>query len=315
MTGPGYRFIQQYDQRLPKNPAELGNCVRAYGRYLRRQSGQESTSPVDIEAVCDCFSLSVRAGSFKNADLGIDGANLAELGLILYEASDTLTRQRFTQAHELMENLIIALKDNQYPPSVRNYLQDANKKEQLCNWGASCLLMPIEAFSDLVSTFGIGIEAAGRIGRVFQTSRLATLWRMAYAYPRKCGLIIWKRDHKPSENEGKPDPNQLKMWEDYTPSGPKKKMRVQWTVFSKNINQAFYVPRHKSVEEQSLIVQAEEDRALVAGSEYVDLGDIKGTFDIEAVPFMQDDEIHILTLFHWPQEMFESIDDQTVASL
>ena len=211
--GPGYQFIQQYDQGLPKSRKELGDCVRSFGTYLRCQSGQKGAVPVDMEAVCDHFAIRLQAGSFKDVDLEIDGANLAESGLILYEVSDAQTRQRFTQAHELIESLVVALKGNQYPRPVRPYLQNGYRKEKLCNWGSSYLLMPAEKFSDLVETYGIGIKAAERIGKAFQTSRLATLWRMAYVYPRKCGLIIWKRAHKPSENNEQPDPNQTGLWD------------------------------------------------------------------------------------------------------
>lgn len=310
MGAPGYQFIEQYDKGLPQSREELASCVRAYGDYLRRESGQTGELPVDIKAICNHFSLNVRSGKFKNSALDIDGVNLAELGIILYEESDARTRQRYTQAHELMECLIIALRGNQYPLSVESYLIESAKKEKLCNWGASLLLMPPKPFKHQVSTLGLGIKAAEQIGSVFKTSRLATLWHQVNSYPRQCGLIIWKRAHKPTEKNGMPDPNQLGLWEGHAPAEPVKKMRVQWSVFGRDARRVFFAPRHKSVEETSLIVEAEKRGGLVAGSECVDLNGIQGEFDVEAVPFLRDGQPHILSLFHWPKEVFYGIDTQ-----
>jgi len=310
MGAPGYQFIQQYNKGLPESRGELAECVRDYGDYLRRESGQADELPVDIEAICSHFSLDVRPGQFKNSALDIDGVNLAELGIILYEESDALTRQRYTQAHELMECLIVALRGNQYPLSVENYLNHAAKKEKLCNWGASLLLMPLKPFNDQVSTLGLGIEAAEQISSIFETSRLATLWHQVNSYPRQCGLIIWRRALKPTQKNGPPDPNQLGLWEGYSPVEPVKKMRVQWSVFGRAARRLLYAPQHKSIEETSLIVEAEKRGGLVTGNEYIDLNGIQGDFDVEAVPFLRGDQPHVLSFFYLPKELFNGVDTQ-----
>lgn len=300
--GPGYGFIQQYEHGLPERRKELSRCVGAYVDFLLEESGQEDLPPVDLDAIFDHFSLQAMEGNFKEASLGIEGANLAEMGMIVFDSSDIQTRQRFTQAHELLECLIVALEGNRYPSSLESYIE-GKKKERLCNWGAARLLMPIDLFHEYVCEHGIGIEAAERIARAFKTSRLATLRHMVNCYPKQCGLIIWKREHRPTDTV--PSPNQAELWDGLEGTGgPGKEVRVQWQDLGRKARKEIYVPDDKSIDSGSLIARALEEGESKVGSERVDIGGLTGEFEIEAVPFSAGDEPHVLSLFHWPSEMF-----------
>jgi hypothetical protein len=163
--------------------------------------------------------------------------------------------------------------------------------------------MPIDLFHQYVCEHGIGIEAAERIARAFKTSRLATLRHMVNCYPKRCGLIIWKRDHKPSDSV--PSPNQAELWDDLEGTGGhEKEVRVQWQDLGRKARKEIYVPDDKSIDSGSLIARALEEGESKVGSERVDIGGLTGEFEIEAVPFSAGDEPHVLSLFHWPSEMF-----------
>jgi hypothetical protein len=165
--------------------------------------------------------------------------------------------------------------------------------------------MPEDLFHEFVCEHGIGIKAAERIARAFQTSRLATLRHMVYCYPKRCGLIIWKRAHKPSDSV--PSPNQTELWNDLEGTGgPEKEVRVEWKDLGRRARRKVYVPEDKSIDSDSLIAQALEEREAKVGRERVDLGSLTGEFEIEAVPFSAGDEPLVLSLFHWPSEMFAS---------
>ncbi|WP_263835074.1 ImmA/IrrE family metallo-endopeptidase [Salinibacter sp.] len=307
--GPGYRFIQQYEHGLPTGRKDLAQCVDAYVEFLLDASGQEDLPPVELEPIYDQFSLQAKEGDFKEASLGIEGANLAEMGMIVFDSSDIQTRQRFTQAHELLECLIVALEGNRYSSTLEPYFE-GKKKERLCNWGAARLLMPKDLFQKSIREHGIGIDAAERIARVFKTSRLATLRHMVNCYPKRCGLIIWKRAHKPTESV--PSPNQAELWDDLEGTGgPQKEVRVQWKDLGRKARKEVYVPEDKSVDSDSLIARALEEGEAKSGRERVELGDLKGTFEIEAVPFTAGDDPHVLSLFHWPAEMFAGQEAQS----
>jgi Zn-dependent peptidase ImmA (M78 family) len=302
-AGPGYSFIQQYVHGLPETRWELARCIDAYIDYLLAEACQTGEPPVNLEAIFERFALTAVEEDLKGLSLDIKGMNVAESGMITADSSDIQTRQRFTRAHELLETLLAALKGNRYPSSPLPYIEE-EKKERHCNWGAARLLMPVEFFDNHVRQSGIGIESAEAIGRRFETSRLATLWHMVNYYPKKCGLIIWKRAHKPTEQNSIPASNQIDIWEDKPSSlGPQKKVRVQWAVFGREARR-YHVPEHKSVDADSLIAEALEDGELKTGREYVDLVGLDGEFEIEAAPFSVRSEMYILSLFHWPKRMF-----------
>jgi hypothetical protein len=301
--GPGHAFIQQYERGLPSTRKELARCVSAYTDFLIVESGGHDLPPVDLGLIYTHFSLRAVEGGFKEASLNIEGANLAGRGVIMFDSSDIDTRQRFTQAHELLEALIVALEGNQYPAALRPYIE-GKKKERLCNWGAARLLMPTRLFRERVSEIGVGIEAAERIAQEFETSRLATLRHMVNCYPEKCGLLVLKRAHKPTEFA--PSPHQGELWEGTAGTGgPEKKTRVQWWHLGRRARQTFHIPYAKSVPPDSLIARSLHEEAAKTGYEYINLGDLQGSLWVEAIPFTAKDETHVAALLRWPEGMFD----------
>jgi len=310
LDGPGYCFIQQYERGLPESQDDLADCVTAYVEYLIRESGQQDRPPADLQAILGRFSLEAVEGSLKDSSLDIEGMNLASLGMIMVDSSDIHSRQRYTQAHELIENLVLALAGNEYSSTLLSYIE-GRKKERLCDWGAARLLMPLRWFHPVVQRLGIGTESAERIAMRFDTSRLATLRHMVTCYPRQCGVIVWKRAHKPSERQSRPAPNQRDLWGGES-RGPERKLRVQWTAFGREAKR-YQVPQHKSISDESLIAKALDEGELKTGRDRIDLVGLKGTFEIEAVPFSAGGEPRVVSLFHWPEDMFKGRDAQKSA--
>jgi len=303
--GPGRQFIHQYERGLPETPGELSRCIKDYARYLLETTGQGSSPPVDLRPIFERFYLSLSEADLKSDGAGIEGMSIAEMGVILYDASDQRTRQRFTQAHELVESLISVLSGNRYRDSVQKYIEQTEKKERLCNWGASCILMPPDLFDEHVQTAGIGIEAAEQIGRAFQTSRLATLWHMVYCYPRSAGLVVWKYAHKPADEDSMAHPSQLSFLGDGYRHAPQKELRAQWNVFGSPAKQ-YRIPRHKSISRDSLIFQAYDEKTLCQGREQFSLVNLEGEFQVEAAPFRIDEDTYVVSLFHWPDSLLDA---------
>lgn len=303
--GPGRQFIHQYERGLPETSAELARCIKDYASFLLGATEQGSSPPIDLEPIFDWFSLSLSEADLKSDGIGIEGMNVAEMGVILYDASDRRTRQRFTQAHELVESLISVLRGNRYRDSVQRYIEQDEKKERLCNWGASCLLMPPDLFAEHVQATGIGIKAAEQVGETFQTSRLATLWHMVYCYPRSVGLVVWKYAHKPADRKSMAHSSQLSFLEEDYRHAPRKELRAQWNVFGSPVKE-YQVPRHKSVSRDSLIFQAYDEKALCKGREQVNLVNLEGEFRVGAAPFEVDDDTYVVSLFHWPDSLLDA---------
>lgn len=300
--GPGRKFIQQYERGLPDTPAELSRCIKDYAGYLLEATGQGGSPPVDLTPICDQFSISLSEADLKSGQAEIEGMNVAEMGIVLYDASDPEARQRFTKAHELVESLIAALRGNRYRDAVGKYIEGSQKKERLCNWGAALILMPLGLFRERIRAAGIGIEAAEQIGRAFRTSRLATLWHMVYCYPRRVGLVVWKHSHKPADETSMASSSQLSLLEDDYRRAPRKKLRAQWCVFGGPAKE-YRVPKHKSIGRDSLIFRAYEEKTLRRGRERVHLATLEGEFEVEAIPFEADGETYVVSLFHWPDSL------------
>ncbi len=306
-ASPGRQFIHQYEEGLPDTPAELSRCIKDYARYLIEQSGQGGVPPVSLGPICDRFSLLLSEADLKAGGIGIEGMNVADMGVLLYDASDPAVRQRFTLAHELVESLMQALQGNRYRDAVARYVEGP-RKERLCNWGASLILMPPEIFHEHVQIEnGPSIKAAERIGRTFQTSRLSTLWHMVYCYPQEVGLILWKHAHKPMDTSPAASTGQLSLLEEETQEvesqrSPRKELRVQWCVFGGAAGK-FQVPKHKSISRDSVIFQAYDEGKLHRGRETVDLVNLEGEFEIEAMPFEVGPDAYVASLFHWPDSL------------
>jgi hypothetical protein len=309
VRGPGYDFIERYEHGLPQTRPALARCVKAFGAFLRRVTNQANQARVDLGLIFTHFGLHSTPVDFKANTLEIEGANLTEMGFILFDDSDPATRQRFTQAHELIECLVTALRGNKSSSSVRKYLE-GTKKEKLCNWGAARLLMPTGMVRATVKPHKIGILEAERVAQAFGTSRLSTVRRMVNIYPKKCGIAVWKRAHKPSERALIPSPDQGTLWPDIIPKGPPKKMRLQWHEFGRRVADVLHLRKHESVPDGSLIARVEKQGGLVRDRERFNLSGLEGPVDVEATSYHVSDEVHVLSLFLWPPGMLAGQDVQ-----
>jgi len=217
-----------------------------------------------------------------------------ELGIIVINENDIRTRQRFTEAHELMELLFSAL------PKVPGLIAQANRfkhrdKERVCNIGAAELLMPKKAFLSRLNE--ISFQSAGELSLYFDVSREAILVRMTEIGFGRHAVVLWKIKNKPTEIEEDVSPYQGSLFENFAPSLPQKKLRVEWAFCGPNVN---YVPLHKSVPEDSSIFQAWKSGKFTASSERLYLGGEIGLFYCENQPFKTNSEMMVLSLLHCP---------------
>ena len=301
---PGFLFIEQYPHGLPENRQDLARCVQAYIDFLLVESGQNGELPINLLAIFKRFELKLGSAELLDTLPDMQGFASSDTGIILSSDSDPFTRQRFTQAHELLEFLLAALKGNHYNSDVQRYM-GGRTKEYLCNWGAGRLLMPIRSFNDRIGRMGLSIETAIRVKKEYQTSLLATLYHMVYCYPHKCGLIVWKHALSPKEvREQKAKQFQRPLFEPMHDLLPPKKLRVWWTAFGR-IASHLWVPPDKSIDESSVVYRAFKGGTLEQGTEHLNLVKLVGNFHIEAIPIQWGDINGALSLIHWPESMFD----------
>lgn len=299
-THPGFAFIECYEHGLPTTRKSLARSVLDYAAFLRAKAGLNNKPPVDINRIYEAFSLTLRSASLLESLPGMQGLAAKQVGLVFISEDDPGTRQRFTQSHELMEFLMDALSGNNLGPAVRMYVDEGPKKEQLCDWGAARLLMPVSLFRQHISELGVSLDVASNLSYIYQTSLLATLRHIVECLDGPVALVVWRYAHKPTEMKYVAAPNQESLFGDNYRGGPQKELRVWWRVFGHRAKH-LAIPLHKSVSRDSLIYRVYEEGVPQNGEASFNLVALKGRFFVEARPAIIGSEHCVISLFHLPE--------------
>jgi hypothetical protein len=288
-THPGRLFIERF------GPVEGSESVRRYAIFLREEAGLDAGPPINLAAIYHRFGIPSpkRAALPGQQGLLVD----ADLGIILIEERDRETRQRFSEAHELMELLFAAL-----PRSQNVYGRDAGifkhaPKERLCNDGAAELLMPAASYLPRVNRLGLSFDTGQTLAVEYGVSLSAALVHMAKIGPGRHAVVHWVLKNKPTEIRNRVPDNQPTLIDVPLERIAPKKLRVAWSFVCPK---APLIPMDKSAPEDSSIYQAWRDRQFIAGSDRLDLGSTRGAFYCENLPFAVDEEWQVLSLLHLP---------------
>jgi Zn-dependent peptidase ImmA (M78 family) len=270
--------------------------VLHYAAFLRHEAGISDEPPVDLEPIFEHYGMPPPI----YASLPGQQAILLndETGLVLINEDDPATRQRFSQAHELIERLFSAHEESLHAGSPGVRFQD-RVKEDLCEQGAAALLLPRSSFLPRLAGLGISLQAASALANMYQASLLATLFQMVRYGPGAHALVVWRYALKPKQVQDLPAPEQIPLLDaDLVPS-PQRELRVWWATRTKGLTSWFF-PKHKSIPRESLIYQAYDTGLSQAGDEFVNLGKLRGTFHIEARRIQIGDELCVVSLLHVP---------------
>jgi len=291
-TNPGRVFVEKF------GPPQSAEDVVHYVRFLREEAGVGTEPPVDLVRIYDRFGIQTP----KRAPLpDLQGLLLnPETGLIIVNDGDPVTRQRFTEAHELMELLFSALPAGRGWAARRVGGFRSNVKENLCNEGAAELLMPWAAFVPRICRSGVSYHTAWQLTCEFQVSTTAALVQMVRAGPGRHAAVLWRMKNKPTELRAQGLANQPSLFGDPLEGVPSKKLRIEWAW---NGPEMPYLPTDKSVPEGTSIYAAWRDQVFTTGEDTLDLGTVKGVFRCENHPFDRKGERFVLSLLHLPGDM------------
>ena len=286
---PGLMFINQFGKIYSAQD------VLAYADFLRKESGQESVIPVDIYLIFKRFQI---PSPIQKPLPGQQGLLLdAKNGIVIINSNDPPSRQKFSQAHELVEFLFNSLPNGK---DIGNGWMlkkpggfSESMKEYLCNWTAANILMPPAYVADQINQHGTNFGCARLISNECEISLSAALVQVARTSRGSHSVILWIMKNKPSEIKGKIPVAQLGLFDD-KPSQPALKLRVEWSMGSEN---APYIPKDKSVEETSLIFKAWQTGSFTSGEECLCLDGRKSRwFQTENLPFPVDGGTQVLSL-------------------
>lgn len=272
--------------------------VEKYARFLRTEAGIDGEPPIDLVVILRRFGVPTP----KRVTLpGQQGLLLdPEVGLILIEESDLPTRQRFTEAHELLEMLFAAMpaRPDAHGHNVGNFPHWT--KERLCDAGAAELLMPVATFLPRVQQLGVSFETARTLAIEYEVSLAASLIRMVVIGPGRHAVVLWRMKNKPSEIKRQVPKNQLALLDVPSARIARQKLRVEWSFTG---DQRLFIPQNKSVSDDCRIRAAWRDRCFTAGPDYLDLGTVQGTIYSENQPFEVGGDWQVISLLHLPGDV------------
>ena len=286
---PGLMFI---NKRGRINSAQ---DVLAYADFLLEESGQDHVIPVDLSLIFKRFQI---PAPIQKPLPGQQGLLLdAKNGIVVINSNDPPSRQKFSQAHELVEFLFNSLpigKDigNGWILKRPGGFSES-MKEYLCNWTAANLLMPPAYVHSQITQHGANFDCARIISEACEISLSAALVQVGRISRGNHSVVLWIMKNKPSEIKRKVPSAQLGLFDDHKPQ-PAMKLRVEWAMGSEN---APFIPKDKSVEETSLIFKAWQTSSFTSGEECMCLDGRKSRwFQTENLPFSVDDGTQVLSL-------------------
>jgi Zn-dependent peptidase ImmA (M78 family) len=266
---PGHAFLARYGALKREEDVYL------YVDFLRRSSGLSDEPPIDLSVIYEHFGIPIpiRAPLDEQQGILID----SNTGTILIKEDDPIARQRFTEGHELMELLFDA-----HSETTTFSRWSEQRKESLCDQGAADLLMPRSSFIPRLNDLGISFDTARSLSETYQTSLLATLVRMIQQGSDNAALIVWRYSLKPAEHKL---------------NNAEEKLRIWWRTQTQAWDGGF-IPKHKSVSDDSQIYTVYETGYPYRGRETIDLGSIQINCQIEAIPITIGDQSCVISLLH-----------------
>lgn len=291
---PGRLFLKENSGTTIEGPED----IERYAAFLLRETGVDREPPIDLGPIFTRFNLSPPQYVPLSGQQGI--LLDPEMGLMLIEVRDHVTRQRFTEAHELIEMLFAVL-----PTQPGTSVRDIGKfkyqtKERLCNAGAGALLMPTSTFLPRIQQLGVSFETARVLANEYKVSLSAALIRMATIGSGTHAVVLWRMKNKPSEVKSQVPAQQMVLLEVSPAKIAPPKLRVEWS-FTRS--SSYFIPKDKSVPETSYIYSAWHNRCFSAGNDRLELGHAKGNFYSESLPFEANGEWQVLSLLHLPDDI------------
>ena len=279
---PGIRFLKENGLVTDRDG------VLKYADFLRQQAGLEVTPPIDLSRIYAHFGISpvIREDLGNVQGMLIDPSR----GIILVNEKDPALRQRFTEAHELMELLF-----SQMPASVHGRVGPFSHtaKERLCDEGAAELLMPSASFDPLVSS-GLSFRVAREVAEQFNVSTTASLVTAVRRSTLRQAVVQWRMKQKPTQIRNTPSKHQISLFDNADGEAvDTRKLRVEWSFRSQTCP---YIPENQSVPEDSTVYRAYTTAEFAAGVECIRLGNLVCNVSIESHSFGAEDDRGVVSL-------------------
>src|ERR1700733_6141531 len=222
---------------------------------------------IKVEAVKGGIGADARI--FPNADGDL---------VIEFDSSKPVARTNFSICHELTHTFFRdCYEEVRHRKKGDSYDHSYFELEFLCDLGAAELLMPEDSFSIDMEKLGISLNAVRDLSKLYIASSEAVLIRMGQLSLRSCAVIFLSEKLKPTE---KRNAQTMDLIGFELPPIPLK-LRVDYTCPSKAFS--VFIPRDKSVPDNSVSYQCLKTNDVVEGVEHWDIQGF-GLWRVQAVP-------------------------------
>jgi Zn-dependent peptidase ImmA (M78 family) len=288
-NNPGLAFLKSH------GPVETVDDVLAYVDFLRKEVGITGEIPVQLDRIWEYFNIPepIIVALPDIQGLLVDPDN----GIIIINSEDPINRQKFSQAHELIEILFSVLPQGKNLGNGWKLKKPGGfaefEKETICNFAAASLLMPIEYVKKMIQSDDVTFACARVISAECNVSLSAALVQLTQISSRKHTVVLWKMKNKPSEIKNKIPDMQLSFLDEKL-RGPMMKLRVEWSMGN---TYAPFIPKDKSIEESSLTYRAWQSGNYTSGKERLCLDGRKTKLYLtQNLPFTNKDETRVLSV-------------------
>ena len=288
-VNPGGEYV-----RIHGLPTGVEDVMR-YADFLRQEAGLSDKPPIDLNRIYDRFGIPKP----RRADLPNQQGLLLnpDSGLIIINRNDIGTRQRFTEAHELMELVFSqAPGGNTWSARDRSKFKRA-EKETLCNLGAAELLMPISSFLPPVELLGVSMMTGDKLARAYRVSPQAALVNMARRGPGLHAVVLWRYLSEPDEIGSTSNGDQKPLFGGSSKPDAESRLRVEWAIGKRR---GPYIPKYKTAAADGPIHRAYADLSNTVGEEYMEFSRVHGYVGTENRAFKSGKEKMVMSLLHLP---------------
>lgn len=270
---------------LSDDPKEI-ICHKAREAIARARLLGWNGPPFDPKVLASCMGIRTE----PTFDLILsDDAELRALDngrlIIKYNPAMPPPRQNFSIAHEIAHTFFPDYRERILTRRVRTrkYFDPDDELEMLCDTGGAELLMPFPEFYTDVQKKGISIDSLEELREMYGSSRPATAIRMVQTDIFSCAVVLFDYSLKPSEVEKlEQDKMQIDMFPELMGESPTPKLRVHFAISASSFQH--FIPRHKSVNEDTPIYRVSRDCPMFKGNCCLELGTKCRNFYIEAAP-------------------------------
>jgi Zn-dependent peptidase ImmA (M78 family) len=268
---------------LETDPATL--CPRQAVRNLVAGAVREARAlgwsgpPFDVELLASLRGLSVKRVDWLGDDQ--DACLVASTPPVIYlNISTPRVRSRYSVAHEIVHTLLPGYEDGSGSKHWKYRIDGQSPVEQLCQVGASEVLMPTDAMRDVVSGREESIELATDLRRIFDVSLEAATRNLVDLSVRPAAMIVLQLMNKPSESA--PSSQIVIPGLDAAPAPKRLRIHYAWTSRAWD---GCFLPQYKSIPDDSIAYSLLEGRSQVirADEDWTSVGGL-GRLHVNAVP-------------------------------